>query len=124
MGREATNWGGVASGFRPRREAGFRGAEATSDADLPAYRELDEALDLSDSAGQRIDEWRTGKNCRHATVGLLRQSIYSRMCADSPMRHVMGGQSASSTISHCCTVGQGSGGVSPPSSNSRTVLTP
>ncbi|MAE61276.1 MAG: IS1380 family transposase, partial [Planctomycetaceae bacterium] len=65
-------------GFNRALRVEFHGAKVTSDAGLLAYRDLDEAFDLTDSAGQRIDEWRTGKNTRHSTVGLLRQSIYSR----------------------------------------------
>src|SRR5437660_2823403 len=52
----------------------FRGSVVTSDAGLLAYRELDEALGLTTTAGEMLADARTGKNGRHALVGLLRQS--------------------------------------------------
>ena len=57
----------------------FRGSLVTSDAGLLAYRELDDALDLSATAGELLADSRTGKNQRHALGGLLRQSIFGRL---------------------------------------------
>jgi hypothetical protein len=57
----------------------FRGSLFTSDAGLLAYRELDDALGLSDLAGEQLADERTGKNGRHALVGLLRQSVFGRL---------------------------------------------
>ena len=51
----------------------FRGSVITSDAGLLAYRELDHALGLSDLAGEGLADARTGKNGRHALVGMLRR---------------------------------------------------
>ena len=105
-------------GFNRALRLEFHGAKVTSDAGLLAYRELDEAFDLTDSAGQRIDEWRTGKNTRHSTVGLLRQSIYSRLagyedtndaerlCVDPAMRHVVGGRATEHTAASTSQVGR------------------
>jgi len=50
----------------------FRGSVVTSDAGLLAYRELDDALGLSDLAGELLADARTGKDGRHALVGMLR----------------------------------------------------
>jgi hypothetical protein len=50
----------------------FHGSRITSDAGLLAYRELDDARDLSAIAADMLADTRTGKNGRHALVGLLR----------------------------------------------------
>ena len=57
----------------------FRGSAVTSDAGLLAYRELDDALGLSAMGGEALADARTGKNSRHALVGLLRQSVFGRL---------------------------------------------
>jgi hypothetical protein len=85
----------------------FRGSVVTSDAGLLAYRELDGALGLSAVAGDLLAEARTGRNGRHALVGLLRQSVFGRLAGyedvndaerlrhDPAMRWVVGGKAAS-----------------------------
>jgi hypothetical protein len=57
----------------------FRGSVVTSDAGLLAYRELDEALGLTSTAGELFADARTGKNGRHALVGMFRQSVFGRL---------------------------------------------
>src|SRR5260370_12285947 len=76
----------------------FRGSAIASDAGLLAYRELDDALALTASGGEKLAEARTGKNRRHLLVGLLRQSVFGRLagyedvhdaerlCGDQPAR--------------------------------------
>jgi hypothetical protein len=57
----------------------FRGSVVTSDGGLLAYRELDDALGLTEMAGETLADARTGRNGRHALVGLLRQSVFGRL---------------------------------------------
>jgi hypothetical protein len=57
----------------------FRGSVVTSDGGLLAYRELDDALGLTEMGGEILADARTGRNGRHALVGLLRQSVFGRL---------------------------------------------
>ena len=58
--------------FDRRLKLEFHGTRITSDAGLPAYRELDDALGLTDLAGSTLSECRRGKNTRHLLTGLFR----------------------------------------------------
>ena len=64
--------------FDSRIKLEFHGAAITSDAGLIAYRELDEALALT-QMGEVLRDSRRGKNTQHELVGLLRQSVYGRL---------------------------------------------
>jgi hypothetical protein len=80
----------------------FRGSTITSDAGLLAYRDLDDALNLTDTAAETLADARTGKNGHHRLAGLLRQSVFGRLagyedvndaerlCRDPAMRWVVG----------------------------------
>src|SRR5512142_838197 len=95
--------------FDRRLRLEFRGAKVTSDAGLLAYRELDDALQLTDSAASALQETRTGRNSRHSLAALLRQSIFSRLAGyedlndagrlrvDPAMRAVVGGRAKDHT---------------------------
>ena len=84
----------------------FRGSVVTSDAGLLAHRELDDALGLSTTAGEALADARTGKNGRHALVGMLRQAVFGRLAGyedvndaerlrnDPAMRWIVGGKAA------------------------------
>src|SRR6516162_9798496 len=92
--------------FDRRLSLQFRGCVVTSDAGLLAYRELDDALGLTALAGEMLADTRTGKNGRHALVGLLRQSVFGRLAGyedvndaerlryDPAMRWIVGGKAA------------------------------
>jgi Transposase DDE domain group 1 len=65
--------------FDRRLKLEFHGAKITSDGGLLAYRELDDALDLTATAASTLGEGRRGKNIRHRLLGLLRQAVYGRL---------------------------------------------
>ena len=90
-------------GFDRLLELKFIGSQVTTDAGLLAYRELDEALGLTEMGAEVLTDSRQGSNKQHQLVPLLRQSIFSRLagyedvndaerlCVDPAMRHVVGG---------------------------------
>lgn len=57
----------------------FHGSVITSDAGLLAFRELDEALRLTELASVFLRDTRGGRNVQHELMPLLRQSVYSRL---------------------------------------------
>ena len=93
-------------GFDSRLKLKFCGSQVTSDAGLLAYRELDEALGLTETGAELLTDSRLGTNKQHLLVPLLRQSIYSRLAGyedvndaerlsvDPAIRHVVGGRAA------------------------------
>ncbi len=82
----------------------FHGTSITSDAGLLAYRELDHALGLTESANHYLSDSRPGKNKRHSLGAQLRQSVFSRIAGyedtndadrlsiDPVMRRIVGGR--------------------------------
>src|SRR5271163_1882939 len=96
----------------------FRGSAITSDAGLLAYRELDDAMGLSDTGGEVLADARTGKNGRHQLVGLLRQSVFGRLagyefvndadrlCRDPALRWVVGARAIDGTADSASQMGR------------------
>jgi hypothetical protein len=71
--------GGLRLDFDRRLKLEFHGSKVTSDAGLLPFRELDDALGLTEIAGDRLVDPRTGKNGQHGMVGLFRQSTFGRL---------------------------------------------
>jgi hypothetical protein len=65
--------------FDRRLKLEFHGSKITSDAGLLAYRELDEALGLTEIAGAALSDPRRGKNTRHRPTRLSRRSLFGRL---------------------------------------------
>ena len=57
----------------------FQGSSISSDGGLLLYRDLDDALGLTDMAAALVGDPRTGRNGRHRLAGFLRQSVFSRL---------------------------------------------
>src|SRR3954454_7622152 len=105
-------------GFDCRLTLQFRGCTITSDAGLLAYRELDDALHLTDTAANTLADARTGKNGRHRLAGLLRQSVFARLagnedvndadrlCHDPAMRWVVGDQAIGGSAASASQMGR------------------
>ena len=104
--------------FDRRVKLEFHGSRITSDAGLLAYRELDDVLGLSVMAGETLANSRTGKNGRHALVGLLRQSVFGRLAGyedvndaerlrhDPAMRWIVGGKATSGAAASASQMGR------------------
>ena len=105
--------------FDSRLKLRFVGSKVTSDAGMLAYRELDEALGLTEIGADVLTDSRLGSNKQHQLVPLLRQSIYSRLAGyedvndaerlavDPAMRHVVGGRAAQADKEAASTSGVG-----------------
>ena len=90
--------------FDRRLKLEFHGSKVTSDAGLLPYRELDDALGLTEIAGDALTDTRRGKNGRHGLVGQFRQSVFgrlggyddvndaARLSLDPVMRWIVGGK--------------------------------
>jgi hypothetical protein len=96
----------------------FRGSVITSDGGLLAYRELDDAVGLTDTGADTLADARTGKNGRHLLGGLLRQSVFGRLagyedvndadrlCRDPAMRWVVGDRAVTGSAASASQMGR------------------
>ena len=96
----------------------FRGSVITSDAGLLPYRELEDAMGLTDTGADMLADARTGKNGRHLLVGLLRQSVFGRLagyedvndadrlCRDPAMRWVVGDRAITGSAASASQMGR------------------
>jgi hypothetical protein len=113
-----TDRGALRLDFDRRLVLQFCGSAITSDAGLLPYRELDDALGLTDTAGDELADCRTGKNGRHRLTGLLRQSVFGRLagyedvndadrlCRDPAMRWVVGDRAITGSAASASQMGR------------------
>ena len=104
--------------FDRRLKLAFHGSRITTDAGLLAYRELDDALGLTDMVGDELVDPRTGRNGRHALTGLFRQSVFGRLGGyedvndadrlgrDPAMRWIVGGRAVARTAASTSQMGR------------------
>src|ERR687893_2234348 len=104
--------------FDPRLKLEFHGSKVTSDAGLLPFRDLDDALGLTELAGQALADTRTGRNGRHTLIAQLRQSVFGRLAGyedvndadrlayDPAMRWVVGGRAVTETAASSSQMGR------------------
>ena len=104
--------------FDLRLKLEFHGSKVTSDGGLLPFRELDDALGLSDIAGERLIDPRTGKNGQHGMTGQFRQSTFGRLGGyedvndadrlgrDPAMRWIVGGHAVAKQAASASQMGR------------------
>ena len=104
--------------FDRRLKLEFHGSKVTSDAGLLAFRELDDALSLTELAGQAFADTRTGRNGRHTLTAEFRQAIFGRLagyedvndadrlCHDPAMRWVVDGRAVTQAAASTSQMGR------------------
>jgi hypothetical protein len=104
--------------FDRRLRLEFHGSKVTSDAGLLSFRELDDALGLTEAAEERLIDPRTGKNGQHGMTGLFRQSTFGRLGGyedvndaerlgrDPAMRWIVGGHAVAKQAASASQMGR------------------
>jgi len=104
--------------FDRRLKLEFHGSRVTSDAGLLAFRELDEALGLTEMADDVLSDTRTGRNGRHSITAQLRQAVFGRLAGyedvndadrlgrDPAMRWIVGGRAISDRAASTSQMGR------------------
>ena len=104
--------------FDRRLKLEFPGSKVTSDAGFLAYRELDDALGLTEVAEGLCQDSRTGKNGQHGMVGQFRPSVFGRLGGyddvnnadrlgrDPAMRRIVGGHAVTKQAASTSQMGR------------------
>src|ERR671913_1623396 len=104
--------------FDPRLKLEFHGSRVTSDAGLLPFRDLDDALGLTDLAGEVLADTRTGQNSRHTLIAQVRQSVFGRLAGyedvndadrlgrDPAIRWIVGGRAVTQNAASASQMGR------------------
>jgi DDE family transposase len=104
--------------FDHRLKLEFHGSKVTSDAGLLPFRDLDDALGLTDLAGGVLADTRTGQNSRHTLTAQVRQSVFGRLAGyedvndadrlsrDPAMRWIVGGRAVTQSAASASQMGR------------------
>src|SRR5829696_825318 len=104
--------------FDPRLKLEFHGSKVTSDAGLLPFRDLDDALGLTELARAVLVDTRTGQNSRHVLVGQFRQSVFGRLAGyedlndadrlahDPALRWIVGGRAVTHNAASTSQMGR------------------
>ena len=115
--------GDIRVDFDRRLKLEFHGSRVTSDAGLLAFREIDDALGLTDLAGSVLADSRTGKNGRHTLVAQFRQAVFGRLAGyedvndadrlgrDPAMRWIVGGRAVTAEAASTSQMGRFETGI-------------